>query len=159
MRWLSTLVLLLFATPALADITGTARVIDGDTIDIEGERIRLHGIDAPETFQTCLVGHEVWLCGQEATQALENLIGGAPVTCQEQGVDRYGRTIATCRVRGVDIEAWMGLRGSRRPRGYKQTRNSKTIFHTVSLGPEPLQRLCHKDMPVPQAGISKQRRV
>jgi endonuclease YncB( thermonuclease family) len=113
MRWLSTLVLLLFATLALADITGTARVIDGDTLDIEGQRIRLHGIDAPESRQTCLVGHEVWLCGQEATRALESFIGGSPVTCQEQDVDRYGRTIATCRVRGARKEIEDMVRGKR----------------------------------------------
>ena len=48
------LTFILFPTFALADITGPARVIDGDTIDIAGERIRLHGIDAPESAQTCV---------------------------------------------------------------------------------------------------------
>ncbi len=96
---------------ALADITGPARVIDGDTIDIAGQRIRLHAIDAPENGQTCLVGFEAWMCGQKATEALETFIGGSPVTCQEQGVDRYGRTIAACSVRGRSIEAWMVLNG------------------------------------------------
>ncbi len=43
-----TIALCLLATPALADVTGTASVIDGDTIEIHGQRIRLHGIDAPE---------------------------------------------------------------------------------------------------------------
>jgi endonuclease YncB( thermonuclease family) len=47
------------AALVLADITGPATVIDGDTIDIEGRRIRLYGIDAPESRQTCLVGHAV----------------------------------------------------------------------------------------------------
>jgi endonuclease YncB( thermonuclease family) len=51
-------------------------------------------------------------CGLEATYALEGYIGGAPVICQEQGIDRiYGRTIATCSVRGGDIEAWMVANG------------------------------------------------
>ena len=49
---------------ALADAIGPARIIDGDTLDIAGERIRLHGIDAPESRQSCVVGSEVWRCGQ-----------------------------------------------------------------------------------------------
>ena len=101
----------LWPVNALADITGQARIIDGDTLDIAGERIRLHGIDAPESRQTCLVGFVAWMCGQKATEALETFIGSSPVTCQERSVDQYGRTIATCTVRGRDIEAWMVLNG------------------------------------------------
>ncbi len=56
--------------PTLADITGPARIIDGDTIDIAGERIRLHGIDAPESGQTCVADGVTWPCGQSATAAL-----------------------------------------------------------------------------------------
>ena len=49
------LVAALIPTIALADISGPARVIDGDSIEIAGERIRIHGIDAPERSQTCLL--------------------------------------------------------------------------------------------------------
>ena len=97
--------------PALADITGPARIIDGDTIDIAGERIRLHGIDAPEAAQTCVAGGVTWPCGQSATAALAEFIGGAAVSCRARGTDKYGRTIATCYVQGEDIEAWMVLNG------------------------------------------------
>ena len=96
---------------ALADITGTASIIDGDTIDIHGERIRLHGIDAPESRQTCISNGATWPCGQSATDALASFIGGGPVRCKEQGTDRYGRTIAACTVQGEDIEAFMVLNG------------------------------------------------
>ena len=56
--------LLLFASPALAQtITGPARVIDGDTLGVSGQRIRLHGIDAPEKNQTCQIEGTPWACG------------------------------------------------------------------------------------------------
>jgi len=71
-RFLNYLVLTLagaiLAIPAHADdITGKPRVIDGDTIEIAGERIRLHGIDAPESKQKCTAGGKEWSCGQEAS--------------------------------------------------------------------------------------------
>ena len=86
-------------------------VIDGDTIELRGERIRFHGIDAPESRQTCLARGEVWRCGQKAALALADFIGRSPVSCEEQGTDRYGRTIAACHVRGDDVERWMVLNG------------------------------------------------
>ena len=60
-------ILCLLATPALADVTGPARVIDGDTLEVQGERIRLHGIDAPEIRQLCRLDGKPWQCGKEAT--------------------------------------------------------------------------------------------
>ena len=111
MRWPLALAVLLVAVPALADITGPARIIDGDTIEIAGQRIRLNGIDAPESRQTCVADGVTWPCGQSATAALAEFIGGMPVRCEGQGSDRYGRTIATCYVQGEDIEAWLVLNG------------------------------------------------
>ena len=62
--------LLLVPSVAGTDITGKPRVIDGDTFEIAGERIRLHGIDAPETQQTCKDNDgKEWRCGQDATFA------------------------------------------------------------------------------------------
>jgi endonuclease YncB( thermonuclease family) len=100
-----------FAAPALADTTGRASVIDADTIDIRGERIRLHGIDAPESRQTCEADGETWRCGQQAALALADKIGTANVTCDDRGGDRYGRTIAVCRLGDLDLNGWLVAEG------------------------------------------------
>ena len=59
---------------------GPARVIDGDTLDIAGERIRLHGIDAPEKDQTCSIDGQKWACGVAAWGYLVQLLAGQIVT-------------------------------------------------------------------------------
>ena len=67
------LILTLLPTLALADISGPVRVIDGDTIEIGGERIRLHGIDAPESAQQCQTKHgKAYDCGVNATRAFKS---------------------------------------------------------------------------------------
>ncbi len=99
-------------TPARADIAGVASVIDGDTIEIHGQRIRLHGIDAPESGQTCLdAAGRKWRCGQRAALALQDLIGRRTVTCDERDVDRYGRIVGRCLVGELDINEWLVAQG------------------------------------------------
>jgi endonuclease YncB( thermonuclease family) len=88
---------------ALAEISGSVRVIDGDTLVIEGERIRLFGIDAPELGQTCEWPNKTIQCGQIAKTAMMDLVAGAKVICLEKDTDRYGRTVAVCFVDGFDI--------------------------------------------------------
>ena len=82
-------------------ITGKPRIIDGDTIEITNERIRLHGIDAPESKQTCAGPSKTIPCGRLATLALMDLTAGAEVTCKTNERDRYGRWIglAGCALR------------------------------------------------------------
>lgn len=99
--------ILLLVSPALAQtITGPARVIDGDTLDIAGQRIRLHGIDAPESKQWCRYGMAEIECGKEATKAMRRLIAGKPISCHERDIDRYERIIAVClNAGGQDVGA------------------------------------------------------
>jgi endonuclease YncB( thermonuclease family) len=101
----------LCASTALADaplrITGPARVIDGDTLRVEGVTVRLSGIDAPELRQTCqLDANTTWLCGQDAAKMLRELVEDG-VTCHLEGRDRYGRALATCYRGEYDIGADM----------------------------------------------------
>lgn len=96
---------------AAALIAGIASVIDGDTLDIHGQRIRLHGIDAPESAQICTKQGRPWRCGQASAAALDDYLARRPVSCSALGEDRYGRTIGRCTVNGVDIEGWMVDRG------------------------------------------------
>lgn len=85
---------------ALADISGKPKIIDGDTIEIAGQRIRLHGIDTPEVGQLCEADGKPWHCGQEATLALTKAIGRNLVGCFERDRDRYGRVVAICKIGG-----------------------------------------------------------
>lgn len=94
-------------------LSGTVvRVIDGDTLDLGGERVRLFGIDAPETGQPCDRQGQVWDCGAFARRVLQELVAQASVTCAIEDRDRYGRAVATCRADGRDINAAMVKQGA-----------------------------------------------
>lgn len=88
-------------------VTGQPRVVDGDTLAIGQDRIRLTGIDAPERAQTCAREGRDWDCGQEARRHLLRLIGGADVRCEGRARDRYGRWLATCTAGGLELNARM----------------------------------------------------
>ena len=89
-------------------IAGRASEIDGDTLEIRGERIHLFGIDAPESGQTCLDARgQRYRCGQKAALVLDARIGEGVVTCERKGTDPHGRMVAVCRVFGEDLGAWM----------------------------------------------------
>ena len=106
------LVLMLPMKMTLADVTGQPRIIDGDTIEVSGERIRLHGIDTPETNQRCLDrSRKRWDCGRRATSALKNLIGDQSVVCKGKERDRYRRLIGVCFVGQQNLNASMVRQG------------------------------------------------
>lgn len=87
-------------------IAGDAIVIDGDTLEIAGRRIRLEGIDAPEMAQSCQTGDgSPWRCGLAAQKRLMVMTRGQAVACDAAGSDAYGRTLAVCFVEGEDINA------------------------------------------------------
>lgn len=91
---------------AMADpVAGAARVVDGDGLVIEGVRVRLWGIDAPELGTAA---------GAAARDALAVLVAGAVVVCDGLYLDRYGRTVAVCRAGGVDLACAMVAAGHAR---------------------------------------------
>ena len=90
-----------------ADIVGSARVIDGDTIVVRGLRIRLHGIDAPEINQVCTRAGLTYRCGEISAQALTKVVEGGTLQCEQKDIDRYKRIVAVCRIAETDINAWM----------------------------------------------------
>jgi endonuclease YncB( thermonuclease family) len=98
--------LLLLAAPACAaqTITGRATVVDGDGLEIGGQKIRLFGVDAPEIDQYCSRADGTrWRCGQYATVELDRTIAGREVACEVRDKDRYDRLVAVCRVTGADL--------------------------------------------------------
>lgn len=110
--------LILWFIPNLAlaaDITGKADIIDGGMIEIAGQRILLHGIDAPEYTQTCLVKDgKPWPCGQEAAFALADAVGRTWVDCDLRGAGTPRQITAICKVggpKGRDLGAWMVAEG------------------------------------------------
>ena len=83
---------------------GPARVVDGDSLEMAGHRVRLEGIDAPEWDQVCRrPDGSDWAAGAAASAWVRARVAGRVVTCDVVGRDRYGRLLAHCAVAGQDI--------------------------------------------------------
>ena len=96
--------ILCFACPVWADVNGTVRVIDGDTFDVGGVRVRIHGIDAPEVDQTCTHPQRgEWACGAFVRDEVRDRYQGQFADCRQRDMDRFGRIVGTCFVDGQDI--------------------------------------------------------
>ena len=93
-------------------LRGRPRVVDADTLDVAGERVRLQGIDAPEGKQLCRRSNgRRYRCGRAAAQALRARIAGNSVTCEVDGRDSGGRALGTCHVSGVNLNRWLVEKG------------------------------------------------
>ena len=99
------------STLATEPISGRASVIDGDTIEIRGQRIRLHGIDTPESRQLCRKDGKPWRCGRDVAFALDNKIRGSTLRCHPTGQDRYRRIVATCFMGNEELNQWLVRHG------------------------------------------------
>ncbi len=111
MVWKGLVVLLLMvaSVPGVAaELVGRATVTDGDTLTLAKQRIRLWGIDAPESAQQCTAKDgRSWPCGRRSAAALDAYLLDQTVRCKPKDTDRYGRVVAECFVQGASVNRWM----------------------------------------------------
>lgn len=147
LRALAAVAALVLAVPAplgASGLQGPARVIDGDTLDIGGIRLRLHGVDAPERGQRCQdADGRDWACGDWSGRALREALREAALVCHDLGERTHGRIVARCDLDGQDLGALLVGAGvvracpryaARHPhsRGYEQI-ESRAIARRVGL--------------------------
>lgn len=112
LRLFVALLTLLSLALAQNTVVGRASVVDGDTLEILGQRIRLWGVDAVESSQTCVDAQgRPWPCGRRAAFALSDYLGQRTVSCTRRDTDRYGRTVAVCSVGGTEVNRWLVAEG------------------------------------------------
>ena len=87
------------------------KIIDGDTIHLNSEKIRFKGIDTPELKQTCNKNNEIIYCGIEARQLLIDKIGKSKVSCIREGKDKYNRTLAECFINDLSLSKFLVREG------------------------------------------------
>ena len=95
---------LLFCNTSFAD---SLRVVDGDTIVLNSEKIRFSGIDTPELKQTCMSGDEKVFCGKSAKMLLVKKIDNQTPECIREGRDVYKRTLAECFINGESLSTFL----------------------------------------------------
>ena len=87
------------------------KIIDGDTIHLNGEKIRFTGIDTPELKQTCNKDNKIIPCGIEARKLLIDKIGDNKVKCKREGKDQYKRILAECFVNNLSLSSYLVRKG------------------------------------------------
>ena len=96
--------LLMFCNASFAN---NLKIIDGDTIVLNGEKIRFSGIDTPELKQTCMNGNQKVFCGMLAKMLLVKKIGNEIPQCTREGKDTYKRTLAECFINGESLSVFL----------------------------------------------------
>lgn len=92
---------------AMQEVAGQARIADGDSLELQGERLRLKGIDAPELGQNCGKPEGTYDCGRRAREALTRLAAKPDLSCEGWERDRYGRLLVRCTAGGREVNAAM----------------------------------------------------
>ena len=87
------------------------KIIDGDTIHLNGKKIRFSGIDTPELKQTCKKNDKIIYCGITAKKLLIDKIADQKVNCIEEGKDQYKRTLAECFVNDLSLSSYLVKKG------------------------------------------------
>ena len=87
------------------------KIIDGDTIHLNGEKIRFSGIDTPEIKQTCTKNNEIVKCGIQARELLVKIISNNNIKCIEEGIDQYKRILAECFVNDLSLSSYLVKNG------------------------------------------------
>ena len=101
-----------FSLANCKSLDNSIRIIDGDTIILNSEKIRFYGIDTPEKKQKCKDRNGLsYPCGEFATNELKKIISSGQLFCKKRATDRYGRSISICYVNGVDINSLMVKNG------------------------------------------------
>jgi len=96
---------------AHADLSGPAVIVDGDTLSISGNKVSLHGVDAPEKDQTCRINGVIWSCGYKVAEAIREWTYTKEVRCVGNQKDQYGNLIANCFVSGYNLNARIVFEG------------------------------------------------
>ena len=107
-------IIILTVVPSIVvsdEVSGSATIVDGDTLRIGSTTIRQYGMDAPETRQTCERAGNSWPCGEESSRKLWLLAGGQLVLCFEIDRDRYGRVVPICRAGDIELGAAIVMSG------------------------------------------------
>ena len=102
--YLYVFLVLIFCNTSFAD---NLKIVDGDTIVLNGEKIRFSGIDTPELKQMCMNGDEKVFCGKSAKMILIKKIGNQMPECIKEGKDVYKRTLAECFINGESLSAFL----------------------------------------------------
>ncbi|AQS41772.1 MAG: Nuclease [Candidatus Tokpelaia hoelldobleri] len=92
-------------------ISGYGEILDGDTIRLQGKRIRLVGMDAPETEQYCRKDGQEFACGRLSTAHLARLVNNQPVHCKWLDYDKYNRILGSCFAGAQDLNQTMVFDG------------------------------------------------